>query len=351
VTGSREGSVGQPRTPDHTGGISVNGRRRSSDRRSVSWLFGAGLCALASSVAPSALADAPTPLSSTGARTGGWAAKSPNLLDDVRAGKPVVIEVFVPLCSDDKGGSCGKHPGAGAPDDLERNLYWGAVWGARRYLDRKWLGWTRTEAGAGESWELERATYERSVRGRPWGVDGKVDVFLVVHALNGDAGADALERFRDVASHGGTAHFNDGSAMRDERVHAVGFMGRNPLLKNGRIPRELGLPEASAGSSGVPAFSIAAHSRETLAPWLHASGSRELLLARGAVASEGYVLEAIARGLADNHATWSITQSATKNYAKYQKLPERVAELYFSPVVPKRVWQGVETQPSGQPGT
>jgi hypothetical protein len=308
--------------------------------RRRTWLGGflalsLGSCVVAAPV--DARAEAPKPLTAAKSAPSGWGSSS--AADDVRAGKPLVIEVFVPLCSDAKGGACGKHPGAGDPDDLESNLYWGAVWGARRFLERKWLGWTRTESGQGEGWEIERATYKRTVNGSRWGVDGSVDVYLVLHAVQGDQGSEALERFRDKASGGGKIRFHDGSGIREESVHVVGFMGRNPLLKNGRVPKRVELPEASKSSAAIPSFSIAAYSRETLAPWLQSSGSPALLLARGAVASEGYLLESIARGLAENDRGWALTERATKTYSKYKKLPANVAKAHFSPVLPKQLFE------------
>lgn len=292
-----------------------------------------------------AAADAPKPVSLSRAATGAWSEKAAHVADDVQAGKPLVIEVFVPLCADAAGGPCGKHAGAGDPANLEDNLYWGAVFGARRFFDRKYLGWTRTEAGPGESWELERATYKRSASGSRWGTSGSIDVFVVLHAINGDAGDDALRRFRDVATSGGSVKFNDGSGVREERVHAVGFMGRNPLLENGKIPKHLDLPEPSPGS-GTAAFSIAAYSRETLGPWLQRSGSRSVILARGAAASEGYVLDSVAQGLANNEASWTIAKRTTKAYARWHRLPEQVADIYFNPRTPKLLQVSSDDKPA-----
>jgi hypothetical protein len=288
--------------------------------------MGAFLTAI--SLCGSAFAEAPK------AATSGWSVRSAPAENDVQSGKPLVIEVFVPLCSDKKGGPCGKHPGAGDGNDLDENLYWGAVFGARRFLERRGLGWTRTELTKGEGAELERATYHRTVSGSRWGTSGSVDVYLVLHAIQGDANRDALDHFRDVAANGGTVKFNDGSALREERVHVVGFMGRNPLLVDGRAPTKPDLPEASASAGAIPSFSIGAYSRETLAPWLSTTGSRSLLLARGAMASEAYLLDAIARGVAENDTSWGIQKRETKSYGDFQKLRREVAELHFLPYLP-----------------
>ncbi|MBK7581956.1 MAG: hypothetical protein IPI67_17330 [Myxococcales bacterium] len=284
--------------------------------------------------AADATADAPKPVVAPAAAAGGWSSRHAGISDDVQAGKPLVVEVFVPLCSDAKGGPCGKHPGAGDPKNLEDNLYWGAVFGARRYLGRADAGWTRVEAGAGEGFELERATFKRSVRGSRWGTSGGVEVFVVLHAIDGESGEDALRRFLDVAGGGGRVKFNDGSGMREERVHAVGFMGRNPLLRAGRVPDKLELPPAATGA-GVPMFTTMAHARETLGGWMHAAKSREILLPRGPVASEGYVLDAVLQGIAANDAPWSIRKAVVKSYTRWHKIPANLAEMYFSPATPK----------------
>lgn len=293
---------------------------------------------VAATLSPPARADAPTPVASAAPTpTGAWSGKSAEVAQDVSAGKPLVIEVFVPLCSDKRGGPCGKHAGAGEADNLEDNLYWGAIWGAKRYLSRKYLGWTEVTQSGREDWALERAVFTRTINGSRWGVSGNVEQVVVLHAIQGDANDDALDRFRKRAESGGTVRFQDASGVRDERVHVVGFMGRNPLLKNGAVPKQVDLPEASHSASAIPSFSIAAHSRETLAPWLHATGSRALLLARGASASEAYALDAVLKSLGDNDAPWHLEQRTIKAYAKHQNLSENIAKLHFARALPKHL--------------
>ena len=307
--------------------------------------FRAGLCvslaALGLAVSLPDAAAQPTPTETQTSRAAqGWSVHNAGAQNAAQSGGPVVIEVFVPLCSENRGGPCGKHKGAGDPADLEANIYWGAIYGARRYFERGWLGWTRTEQTAGDgSFELERVTYKRSVSGSPWGTGQAVDVVVVMHGIHGDSNKEAMERFRDTAANGGSVKFNDGSGLRDERVHAVGFMGRNPLLKNGRPPAEddLDLPEVSKSGNAIPSFSIAAHSRETLGTWLFKAGSPRLLLARGATASEGYLLESIAKSLAENQPGYALRKRATQTYAKHHKLPLSAAEVFFSPTIPRHI--------------
>ncbi len=164
------------------------------------------------------------------------------------------------------------------------------------------------------------------MNGAPWGQSGTVEQIVVLHAIHGDSGKEALQRFRDRGTNGGSVHF----AGRDEAVHVVGFMGRNPLLVNGKVPKDVDLPEPSSSSDAIPSFSIAAHSRETLGPWLTSAGSRALLLARGPVASEAYVLQAVLDGLAHDDKVWTLEQRTLKSYAKFQNISERVERAVLS---------------------
>ncbi len=301
-------------------------------------VLAAGIGACVAAAAPAA-ADAPTPVSTSGKPTyGAWSGKHAQVLEDVSAGRPLVVEVFVPLCSDKRGGPCGKHDGAGEPDNLEDNLYWGAIWGAHRYLKRGWLGWTEVQQSGREDFALQRAVFTRKVSGAKWGSETSVEQVVVLHAVHGDSNEDALDRFRKRAESGGTVRFQDASGVREERVHAVGFMGRNPLLKNGVVPKKVDLPGASASSGAIASFSIAAHSRETLAPWLAETGSRALILARGASASEAYALESVLKGIGDNDATWTIEKRTIASYAKHQRLTENVAKLHFARALPKHLF-------------
>jgi len=62
-----------------------------------------------------------------------WAARYPSIEGDVAAGKPLTLLVVVPLC-DSRLIRCGGQ-GAGDPGSLDKNLYWGRAFGARRYFE------------------------------------------------------------------------------------------------------------------------------------------------------------------------------------------------------------------------
>jgi len=142
-------------------------------------------------------ADAALPEPTPAAREAeGWhEALLDRVAADLRAGRPLVAEVHVALCSNNVL-TCGGH-GLGAGGDLTRNLYWATSGGFRGWFDRKGSGWARAARTAGNAAaELEVAVWHRRVTpGAVWrrrGVRAPFDVYVVASAWNGDAPDDAI---------------------------------------------------------------------------------------------------------------------------------------------------------------
>ena len=165
---------------------------------------------------------------------GSWSERSPHAIADVRQGRPLVIVVVVPLCSSSQI-DCGDH-GLGNPGSLRTNLYWGALYGARRFFERPDRGYERVaveagRAGAAAPW-LERAIYRRWLGGGPWGVaDGdRVEQIVVLEGFHGDDIDAAVDHFFLLTAHGGMVTFQDGARLRTERIHVAGYAGHDRLM-------------------------------------------------------------------------------------------------------------------------
>ena len=166
--------------------------------------------------------------------------------------------MVVPLC-DNALIDCGSEL-AGRPRDLAHNLYWGAVFGQRRFFERKNSGWERVEVtGAGKDGLLERAVFRRQVSRAPWGgKEGETTEQLVVlEAIDGTAIDSAVQRFFRTATGGGTIRFKDGEQLREERIQVVGYAGHNRLMDGVSLPR----PSTSAQARPIPSFVMACISR------------------------------------------------------------------------------------------
>lgn len=281
------------------------------------------LCALAVLLvswvpAPSAAADAEPALQA-------WSEHHPRVKSDLARGEPLVVRVVVPLCHNAQI-DCGSNV-AGKPGSLKTNLYWGAIFGARRFLDRKHSGWTRLEVRGPADGVLERVVYRRFVAAKRWGLarTEPVEQIVVLEAVHGDAIDHAVERLWSTAADGASLVFRDGERERSARVHVVGYTGHNRMMDG------LRLPDATAKSArAVPSFVLACYSESYFSEALRRVGSRPLVMTRALMAPEGYVLDAVLRGLGENESERGLRQRAVLAYAKWQKLSPGVASGIFA---------------------
>jgi hypothetical protein len=262
------------------------------------------LLALALALAPSpALADPPAPAAT--------AAKA-----------PLVVYVVVPLCSNAQI-DCGTSI-AGRPADLFHNVYWGAVFGARRFFERKNSGWERVELTRKDAVFLERGVYRRWVPGAPFGRKDPVEELVVLQAVHGDEIDKAVDHLFHVATAGARVSFDDGGRRREEAVTVAGYAGHNRLMDGKR------LPAAAQGGAPVPSFVLACNSEPYFGPALRGAGSAPLVMTRSLMAPEGYLIDAIAAGLGENLGPAELRGRAVAAYAKWQKLTPKQAGSVFA---------------------
>ena len=238
---------------------------------------------------------------------------------------PLVIHVIVPLCSNDQI-DCGS-PAAGLAGNLKTNLYWGALFGHRRFFDRQKSEFTRIDVARGKGPLLERAVYRRMIAAPgSTGMKGKtVEQIIVLDAYHGDSIDQAVDMFWHRATKGGLVHFRDGDKDRAERVSVAGYAGHNRLMDGIRLPAA-----AKDGASAIPSFVLACASEQYFGPALRAAGSETLVMTRTLMAPEGYVLDAVVRAIGDHAPQTQIRASAVQAYAKWQKLSESVASTIFA---------------------
>ena len=244
-----------------------------------------------------------------------WSALSPSVRKDIDQGKPLVVFVFVPLCSNQQIW-CGSKL-AGDPVGLRSNIYWGAVFGARRFFDEYRSPYERVETKSGSAPDLERIVYRLRVPGEPWGrpAGERVEQFVVLQAVHGSHINGAVERFWKTATQGGCVTFQDGDQERTERIHVVGYAGHNRLMDNVALPPA---PPAEQASP-IPSFVLACFSERYFGPSLRRAGARPLVTTRSYMAPEGYLVRAIAEGLAANESPEGLRQRAANTQRSWQK--------------------------------
>lgn len=223
--------------------------------------------------------------------------------------EPVEIEVFVPLC-DGAQLDCGRG-GAGDPRSLEANLYWGAAFGAERFLSRAPGFRVRSRRdGTPVSRVLRELVIERAA------AKGERLVRLSLRAYAGDRIDDALEDFLRAAAGGSSADL-------------VVWAGHDRLMD--RAPPEL---QALSGATPRPVAVLACMSEQYFGPVLRSLGARPVVLTRTMMAPEAYLLEALAATVARHGPTEAgrLRTALVDAYARYQRITPRAAGTVFSRV-------------------
>ncbi len=221
-----------------------------------------------------------------------------------------MIHVIVALCSNDYL-YCGGRA-KGDPTDLEGNLYWGGLFGARRMFEGRYSPWTRVSASRSSGPVLEHIVYRRD--GGPFG-----HTYVSLEAWSGNDTDQAIERFWNIATGGGQVSFEG----RTETIDAVGYAGYNRLLD------DVSLPGPAAGRA-IPSFVLAISSERTFGRKLRAAGSFPLITTKGTMAPEGYTIMAAARALADDYSPRAIRSRMIDDYRRHQKTSERAASYTFA---------------------
>ncbi len=242
---------------------------------------------------------------------------------EVAAGRPLVIRVFVPLCSNDQI-QCGSGP-AGRAGDLSTNLYWGAVFGARHFFDRKKSGWERLSVIHDVEGELERVAYRRWIDGAAWNRKERVEEIAVLSAVHGDSIDRAVRTFWNTAALGGSVSFDDAGTKRTEHIAAVGYAGHDRLMDGIELPAE---PKASTGKA-LPTFVFACYSEKYFGPALRRVGADPLVTTKALMAPEAYVIDAALTALGDNVTQIALRKRVVAAYAKWQRLEIPVASSMF----------------------
>ncbi len=259
-----------------------------------------------------------------------WTEAYPRVALDVAAGQPLTMLVIVPLC-DSAVIACGGQ-GAGDPGSLDRNLYWGRAFGARRFFDESARQFRRVSRSAGDGALLEQLVYRRSIPGQPWGLDHAVEQLVVLRAMHGAQIDQAVRDFYRYATQGAEVAFVEQGIERRVPVHTVGYAGHNRLMEHVTWEQVMGGAAAlTASNAAVPAFVFACRSAPYFTPALSNAGSHPLVMTRDLMAPEGYIIDAMARGLGERASAAELRQRVVATYARWQRIPERIASRIFAP--------------------
>jgi hypothetical protein len=209
------------------------------------------------------------------------------------------VLVVVPLC-DGSALACGNGT-LGDPKSLDGNLYWGAMYGAERFLSkaRGFRVITRTDAPDAKRPALLRET-----------VIERAGVRMTLQAWDGTRIDDALAAFFDETR----------SGKRDLVVWA----GHDRLM-------DVAAPKVSPVENRAHVAVLACESAQYFGPVLDGMGATSLALTRTFMAPEAYLLEALANSI----ATYGLDRTRSREaliaaYAKYQRISPKAAGTVFT---------------------
>lgn len=258
------------------------------------------------------------------ARAGAEPAEAPALSDEAAGDGVRLVHVLVPLCHGEQVDCGGRR--AGDPLDLERNLYWGAIFGHRRFALRAASRFELVERSVLDAPRLERVVVRlRRDRGASKNVP---EVIVVLDAWRGDRIDEALTAFFDEAARGAKLGFFDAGVARELEIDLVGFAGHNRMLDG----TAAGAHVARPGDRPTPSFVLACHSRATFEAPLAVRGSRPLVLTQALMAPEGYLVEALALGLAARDSRRALRYRLGATYARWQSIDEGTGRAIFAPI-------------------
>ncbi|HEU0030534.1 MAG TPA: hypothetical protein VFQ53_07875 [Kofleriaceae bacterium] len=257
------------------------------------------------------------------------------VVDDLAHGKPLVVEIHVPLC-DNSIIACGNAK-LGDGDNPDTNLYWWTTPGFGSWFARKGTGWKRVLKQRGEATGdkdvVAVEVYRRSITApAAWqqrGVGKTFPLVLVIHGWRGKAIDRALAAYAADLSDGParTVTLDDGSKIAaGGAAQLVAWVGHNRLMDLD----DYAWPKPPARPIGMLAIACAT------APYMEAdvAGSSRvpLLMTRDLLFANAAPLEATVLAFVTGGGYARMRADATAAYAKVQERPvAKVAGVFTNP--------------------
>jgi len=194
----------------------------------------------------------------------------------------------------------------GNGDDPHNNLYWGALYGVKTFLSKA-DGWRKLGCEQNISDTiLERCQFA-------W----KDNLTVIADAYRGSRIDQAMLDFMQQAATPPNAA---------EREMVV-FIGHDGLMDEQNLPIIDRFPKHAGHDK--QAVVLACMSDEYFSEYLLAAGSKPVVTTFSFMAPEAYVLEAVARGFANQASEAELRSSAGAAYAKYQRISAKAGKSVF----------------------
>lgn len=244
-----------------------------------------------------------------------------DVIADLAAGRPLVVQVHVPLCDNDVL-RCG-NARLGDGDNPRTNLYWATTAGFGKWFARKKSGWTKVLDGDGDTVGdpdvLEVLVYRRTITAsKAWrkaGAPRRFEVYVVAQAWRGEAIDRALDAWA-AELYGGAARtltLDDGTELAaGGAARIVAYVGHNRLMD----VEAYAWPEATADGPRKGAVAIACHTDAYMHDEVPAADRVPLLFTRDFLFASAPPLEGVVRAFAEGGGYQAMRKAAAVEYAR-----------------------------------
>jgi len=191
----------------------------------------------------------------------------------------------------------------------DSNLYWGAAYGVKTFLSKA-NGWRRL----GCEKDINGTILERCQFA--W----KDNLIVTADAYRGNRIDQAILDFMQQAA----------NPPNPEKREMVVFIGHDGLMDAQNQPIIERFPKHNRHDKQAVALSCM--SEEYFSEHLLAAGSKPVVTTFSFMAPEAYVLEAVARGFANQASEAELRSSAGAAYAKYQRISAKAGKAVFGAI-------------------
>ncbi len=259
---------------------------------------------------------------------------------ELAAGKPLVVQVHVPLCDNDVL-RCGRGR-LGDGEDADGNLYWATSGGFRGWFGRKGSPWRLVHhMSAPEDDVIEIRVWRRRVPPGPAlrarGIKKPVPVYVVAYAWRGESIARAMSayaadlfggRARRIALPGGEVLAAGGAAR------LVAFVGHNGWMD----VTDFTWPRTARGAARKATIAVACITEDYLVPAVPGEKRVPLLFTRSLLFAGAHAFEGAVSAFAEGQSLAGVRESAVRAYAAGQGKPlPRVRAAFTNPA--DRKWK------------
>ncbi len=263
-----------------------------------------------------------------------------DLAPELAAGRPLVVQVHVPLCDNDVL-RCGRGR-LGDGEDPEGNLYWATSGGFRGWFGRKGSPWRLVHRIAAPQEDvIEIRVWRRKVSPgtalRARGVRKAIPVYVVAYAWRGESIGRAMKAYADdlfgraprtISLPGGEVLAAGGAAR------LVAFVGHNGWMD----VSDFAWPKAPRNAPRKATIAVACITEDYLVPAVPAERRVPLLFTRSLLFAGAHAFEGAVSAFAEGASLSGIRESAVRAYAAGQGKPlPRVRAAFTNPA--DRKWK------------